>query len=193
MAWTDPKTWSNGETLTAQDLNKYLRDNMLVTEAAIALTPSAWFVATGDNEIEERAWYMATVETNDIETLAGDNPASAYHDLDTVGPVVTATTGTQALVIMSVQSSSDKVSTIGDFNHIAAVACKVSGATTISALSSGTAFSNPEGNSAIQQTSNIAFFDNLNPGENTFTMQYRVFPDDNTGAYQNRTLVVLPL
>ncbi len=193
MGWTDPKLWTNGETLTAQDLNIYLRDNMLETEVAKARTPGALIGTDGANSIVERAWVMATTKTSSIETLAGDNPASAYHDLDTVGPVVTLETGTTVMAVMSVESSSNKDSTFADFAHEASCAIKVSGATTISALSSGSAMTNGQGNSATMQFSKIWFFDTLNPGTNTFTMQYRCFPDDNEASYQNRTLIIIPL
>ncbi len=193
MAWTTPKLWTNGETLTAADLNTYLRDNMLETEAAVAYTPGALIMATGANKIEERQWYIATLETNSVESIAGTNPASTYFDLDTVGPVVTCKTGTAALIITSMQSSSDKASTAFDFNHVASAAVKVSGATSITALASNTAMHNGQGNDAVQQFSCMSYIDNLNPGTNTFTMQYRCFPNGNTASFQNRTLIVLPL
>ncbi len=197
MVWTSPKLWTNGETLTAADLNTYLRDNMLETEAAKAYTPGAMIMATGLNQIEERVWHIATLETNDVETIQGTNPATVFFDLDTPGPIVTCKTGNGALIVISVQSSCDKVSTEFDSIHTASVGIKVSGATTMTAnqfyTTQGVAYDTGQGNDAVQQSSAMFYVDNLNAGTNTFTMVYRAFPEDNVGSFQNRTLMVLPL
>jgi hypothetical protein len=52
MAWTAPRTWVSGETLTAALLNTHLRDNISETASAKAAAAGDIFVATAANALK---------------------------------------------------------------------------------------------------------------------------------------------
>lgn len=93
MAWTAPLTWVANTVLTAAQLNQQLRDNLLETAPAKATAAGRIFVSTGVNAIVERAILGATITTTE------DTTSSTFVDLTTVGPTVSVTTGTRALVM----------------------------------------------------------------------------------------------
>jgi hypothetical protein len=49
MAWTAPRTWVTGETVTAALLNTHLKDNLLVTAPAVLTTPGDVLYASAAN------------------------------------------------------------------------------------------------------------------------------------------------
>lgn len=51
MAWTAPRTWVSGETLTAALMNTHVRDNLLETSAAKVTTAGDITYATGANAL----------------------------------------------------------------------------------------------------------------------------------------------
>ena len=64
MAWTDPKTWSTNDVLSASDLNTYLRDNERAIGKLTSYTP-VWTASTtnpaiGNGTIQGR--YIALEE-----------------------------------------------------------------------------------------------------------------------------------
>ena len=108
--------------------------------------------------------------------------STSYADLATVGPSVTLTTGTKALVIVGGSR----------FNSNAAAASiigvAVSGATTLAAADSSAVFH--VGTTQIASSKAI-YIDNLTAGTNTFTAKYRV--TGNTGTFEFRQLFVIDL
>lgn len=52
MAWTTPKTWVPLGTVTAAEMNTYLRDNLNASEAAIAAAAGDTFYATGRGTVQ---------------------------------------------------------------------------------------------------------------------------------------------
>src|SRR5574340_954381 len=57
MAWTPPRTWSPGETVTASLMNAQIRDNMNVVSTAF-VKGGAWVVSTGITAADYAAvWY----------------------------------------------------------------------------------------------------------------------------------------
>jgi hypothetical protein len=176
VAWTAPKTFAANSTLTAADLNTYLRDNSLETEPAKALTPGSMFVATGVNSIAERSPVSAFIATSETYTTT-----STYGSLATVGPSVTAVTGTRALVFLYCQmlhSSSGR----------AFMSYEVSGATTFAASNTVAIATAGTGG---QRLGAVILHDTLNAGTNTFTAKYTI-GDAGTGTFSSRKLVVLP-
>jgi hypothetical protein len=96
MAWTSPKTFAANSTLSAVDLNTYLRDNLLETTAAKATTAGGMFVTSGNNVIAERVAAADFVPTSQSTSSISATGA----DLSTFGPSVTVTTGTKAFVFL---------------------------------------------------------------------------------------------
>lgn len=181
MAWSAPMTAVINNVWTSAQWNTYVRDNMLETAAAKAATAGGYFVATGANAIAQRTSGGAVVATAQTTTSA------TYTDLATTGPSVTATTGTQALVFLQAAMSIDV--------NESWVGCSfaVSGATTISAGNSWAVSLDgvPANNTVRRGVSRLVT--GLTAGSNTFTMKYKVATAGNTGTFQYRELIVIPL
>lgn len=119
--------------------------------------------------------FSATVAISQTTT------STSFTDLATVGPAVTVTTGTTARVIMTAQCSCS-------LNDGIYAGFAVSGASTIAAdtaKSLSMVGTNQLGMSAVRMVTG------LTPGDNTFTMKYRI-GYSGTGTWVNRELVVIP-
>lgn len=181
MAWTSPITFATGEILTAAQMNTYLRDNLLETAPAKATTPGGIFVTTGANAIAERVPAGATVAASQSTT------SSTFVNLATVGPSVTVNTGSQAIVslysAMSVNTS----------NNQAEAGYAVSGATIIAATSTRVIQIDGTPSGDELRIGATFFQSGLNPGVNTFTMQYRAPTAGVSATFVDRHIVVIPL
>lgn len=180
MAWSAPMTAVANTAFTAAQFNTYVRDNLNETAPAKASTAGGYFVVTGTNLIAERV--PDSVLTDITETTT----STSYVDLATVGPAVTLTTGTKALVSVGGEIGNTS-STTGSVRMSVAV----SGATSRSA-SDNWAYGNsswPTTGSRLHATTTF-LFENLTPGVNTFTCKYRV--GAGTGTYRRRMLSVIP-
>lgn len=182
MSWTSPKTYTANSTLTAADLNTFLRDNMLECEPAKAQNPGGYFVSTGLNTIAERLPACVYSSTAGTLTTVG----SPFRDLTTggVGPAVTVTTGAKAIVLLNV----------GMDSNLAAGSCwtayGITGATTLIAsvdrsISARGAAAEYKGATFLQT--------GLTPGSNTFTMKYFAGAGTSSCDFLNRRIAVIPL
>lgn len=176
MAWSTPLTAVSNATLTAAQWNASVRDNLLMTAAALATTAGSIFVATGANAIAERLPSAATVAA--LQTTA----STSYVALATAGPAVTVTTGPRALVITGCEISNGTSGVSSYYGYA------VSGATTVAATDS-TAMKSTNA-SGYPFAMSRALLQGLTPGVNTFTGMYRV--DGGTGGWTNRTINVVP-
>jgi hypothetical protein len=182
MVWNIPKTWVSNEVLTADDLNLYLRDNLNETAPAKATSPGGWFIGAGPNQIVERvpkfAWVTAAEET--------DGVSSGFNTLATVGPSVTVTTGSRALIFLS-SGVANAVNESSSFMGYA-----ISGATTQNPASGWSL--RTDGISADKSTRRFAVFmeEDLVPGVNTFTAQYQVGTPANIATFEDRFMAVWP-
>lgn len=184
MAWTAPRTWIAGETLTAALLNTHVRDNMLQTEAALA-TGGGYFVGAALNSIVERKPKQHIITTSQTRNIA------TYGDLATVGPTVTVTTSDRALCLWS-----------ADFENNTAGGAAGAGNTWMSIAVSGNTTIAAEDNTALMNQDTTAnrnrqfmrhkFFVALTPGSNTFQAKYRI-TGVTTGTWGNRRLLVFPM
>jgi hypothetical protein len=179
MAWTAPMTAVANSAFTAAQFNAHIRDNLLETAPAKATAAGRIMVTTGANAIAERVISSATVTTQ--ETTA----STSFTDLATVGPTVTVTTGTRALIMFGAQMSNNTT------NSMVKCAVAVSGATTIAASDEHDVYM--DGAPANQQSRAMAshLLTTLTAGSNTFKMQYKV--GSGTGTYLDRHLIVIPL
>lgn len=176
MAWTAPMTFVANSVLTAAQLNTHLRDNLNETAPALATEAGGYFVSTGANSIAERVGKRETISNEETTS------STSYTDLDTHGPEVTVTTAALALVIWGAEIRNDGGGTTR-------VTVDVSGASTVAGHDIR-ALTNMSGAENRMEASHAVFYDGLTPGENTFTMQYRV--SSGTGTFQRRRLIVLP-
>ena len=95
MAWTNPKTWVAAATLTAAEMNTYIRDNLLVTAAAIATTSGRLIATDGANSLVQ--WDMANKGANLTNSTAA--AVGSYEDWGTQTLTITQPTQTTALWI----------------------------------------------------------------------------------------------
>ena len=119
----------------------------------------------------------ATVSANESTNSTG------YTNLTTVGPAVTVTTGTAALVIVSFLSS--------EFSYSGQnMSFAISGATTLAANDANAASLTV--NSAADMNYSKASYVTLTAGSNTFTAKYRC-PGNSTRGFANRQIFVINL
>jgi hypothetical protein len=131
-------------------------------------------------------WSGATLRAATAEVLTSQTTAStSYTDLATVGPSVTLTTGTKALVITKVGANplGQGVATIVSF--------AVSGATTISAADKYGSDQYIVAVSSITQTA-VYLITGLTAGSNTFTVKYKT-SGGSGGAFGSRVITVIDM
>jgi hypothetical protein len=160
MAWTAPMTAVVGATFTASQFNIHVRDNLLETAVAKATTPGGYFVSTDVNTIAERLQDYDQVDTAETTT------SGSYDDLSTVGPSVTVTTGTQALVTFGAYFRSTADSTAANMS------VAVSGDTTVAASITSRIIWDGHIAANSNSSSRKYLFTGLNAGSNTFTCKY---------------------
>lgn len=179
MAWTAPMSATSNSVWTSAQWNTHVRDNLNATMIGTASAANRWIVASGVNALVERIPTSATVAT--VESTA----STSYTNLTTVGPAVTVTTGTTALVFFTTRMSNSGA------NNGTSSSVDISGATTIAASDDwnlrggGRAAAN-----GVERSSMAHLFTTLTAGSNTFTMKYKALAG--TGTFTNRTITVIP-
>jgi phenylacetate-coenzyme A ligase PaaK-like adenylate-forming protein len=175
MTATDNQTW------TSAQWNTHVRDNLNETMPGKATAGGGqWYITTGTNAIAARTISTATVATSQATTNTG------YTDLTTVGPSVTVTTGTQALVFIAAHMQNNTA------DQDASISYAVSGATTVAASDSWRAFVDGVAAANPERYGMVHFRTGLTAGSNTFTMKYRT-GGATTATFQDRTIIVMAL
>ena len=189
MAWTAPRTWVTGETVTAALMNSAIKNNFLETSAATVTTAGDLAYADAANSMGSRLAIGAAnthlVSTGsapvwrgiatDVDTGSGTDGATSYVSLFGAGGwgfaaeiEVTVTTGTEALILFKAQLAD---TTGGALIHLSYA---VSGATTVAASDNHSISYEP---SNANDRAEFAGFDlrtGLTAGSNTFTLEGRV-------------------
>lgn len=130
------------------------------------------------------AQVVATIPVQALVATSQATTSTTYTDLATVGPAVTVTTGTSALVIVGAQIL-NSTAAITAFMSFA-----VSGATTSAAVDAGRAVGVANANLIL--ASRAFLMTGLTPGSNTFTAKYKV-NGASTGTFQDRYIIVRPI
>ena len=135
------------------------------------------------------AWSAGTLRVDAAELLTSQTTTStSYTDLGTVGPAVTITTGTKALVILTAvidNSSSGNRSNMG---------FAVSGASTIAATDKWSISLISTGSYVPQMTASGVFLvTGLTAGSNTFTAKYRSSNAAATARFDFRQIAVMDM
>lgn len=188
MAWTAPMTAVANATFTAAEFNTHIRDNLLETEPAKALTLWNYFVTTAANTITTRASVNSRVLTQQSTS------STTYTDLATVGPAVTVTTGTRAIVFIQAGVNTTSTDSSAFFSVAVTGATTIAQSDTWACIMDGTQGNfNFSGNPKDQHNRRMItkMFTTLNAGSNTFTMKYKV--GSATAHFHNREIIVLPL
>lgn len=172
MTWTTPKTWVANTQVTEGALNAHLRDNLLETLPAKAVTEGDIFVATGLNAVAARSLAIATVATS--ETTA----SALFTELTTTGPNVTAVTGVRAIVIFgcTVGTNSDAMTVVPATAFSDTVVERWA-----------FIYGSQRGATSPFRGMSAHMFTDLVPGSNTFRSKYR------NGTFSERFLIVVPL
>lgn len=189
MAWTAPRTWVTGETVTAALMNAHVRDNFLETSAATVTTAGDIAFADAANSMGSRVaigadnthlisngsapvWREVTIATDALTTSNASN-STTFVPLDSgwgfASEVeVTLTTGTRALVLFKARLSNDTV------GALTVLSFAISGAST-DAAADNHAISYEASNVGDQAM--FGGFDlrtGLTAGSNTFTLEGKV-------------------
>ncbi|MFI6228637.1 hypothetical protein ACIBCR_15150 [Micromonospora echinospora] len=180
MAWSTPLTAVSNAALTAAQWNASVRDNLLETVPAKATAAGQFFVATGANAIAARTPSSAFIAT--AQTTA---TITAYTDLATVGPQVTVTTGTRAMVVLSAAIQNSSAAGGGNMGYT------VTGASSLLVNDSTALRVRPAAANAPERKSVVTFETGLTAGTNTFTAKYTT-PTGGTATFSDRELFVLP-
>jgi hypothetical protein len=161
----------------AEELNVYLRDNLLELAPHKAETPGSYFATVEPGKLAER------VPAEDFVATSQQTTSTTYTDLGTVGPSVTVETSSSAMVFLYAQMF-NSASTPAYMNY------DVTGATD----SLGSANENRSlliQRSVVQCLGAITLHTDLSSGLNTFTAKYRI-AGSGTASFSNRRIVVLP-
>lgn len=191
-----PPTWVDPSTLAPN-----LANATIASQAAgdiLAYSGSAWVrVPAGTSGL-----FLKTVGDAGVPTWASagtapspaqvdtnqTNTNSSYGDLATVGPAVTVTTSTTALVFISAAAAN-----LGTSSGSGYISVAVSGATTVAASdANGTFFSSTTANFFASLSRGI-YFTGLTAGSNTFTVKYKDDSASSNWTFTNRTIAVFPL
>lgn len=163
---------------TAAQFNASVRDNLNETAPAKATQEGQIFAATGVNSIVARRPTLSSVNTS--QSLS----SGSYTDLATVGPSITVTTGTRAIV--SIQARMENNTT----NSSMFASFQVTGASSIAADdANGITMDGIAANNSVR-IGCMRFLDTLTAGSNTFTMKYRC---GDTATYSDRHIIVIPM
>lgn len=216
MAWTAPRTWVTGETVTAALMNAHVRDNLLETSAATATTAGDIVYADAANSMGSRLGILSGTGTflastgsapvwRSVGQLVGDatytgaaDPGSAnptptvFADLSVTGwgsgttVLVTATTGTRALVHYGARLVRNP--TAGGLVHIS---YRVGGATTTAAATTWETV-DESGASNDNNSPGRSHLATLTAGSNTFVLQAHASSGSDAAVIASPYIIVQP-
>jgi hypothetical protein len=181
MAWSSPFTAVTGNVFTASQWNQYGRDNLRVSEAAVALSAGGLICTTAANTLIQRNPDVLMIPFYDSTTT------TTYVDLPLIsGPAITVANGTACLISVGSLLYND---TAGLGSRITFA---LSGSNTLSATDdnsfyaeSGTAKDTFHGTWTGVRTGMTA-------GSTTFTVKYRTTAGGGTSTFAHRVIAVVP-
>ena len=211
MAWTTPRTWTTGETVTAAIMNTHVRDNLNETASASAAAAGDIVYADAANSMGSvethpgAAGYLLTSATSSAiqwSQVQQDENYSGGSTTDTVVsatyvsvpgataeelPSIQTTTGTIALVIIEAQLEND---TAGETTYIS---YRVTNATTIAASDANSAFYESSNANDKSTAVFVHLQTGLTTGTNKFWVMGRQTGGASTGTITRPRILVIPL
>lgn len=178
MAWTAPMTAVATQIFTATQFNTNIRDNLLETAPAAAVS-GQFFVAGGANTVEGHTPGLG----NDVAT-SQTTTSTSYVDLATVGPTATQDVTERALVILSAAISNNTLDTASYASF------DMSGANTASANDQWALVNDGVATNGVLRSMTAHLFTGLSRGQTTWTAKYRV--SAGTGTFADRHMIVIP-
>ncbi len=191
MAWTAPRTWVTGETVTAALMNAHIRDNLLETSAATVTTAGDIAFADAANSMGSRVGigaansHLVSDGSSPVwRTIATDvDTGSNTFDTAVEGTAyvtlgngawgfaseieVTVTTGTRALVLFKADLSNDTAGALTFLSY------SVSSATTTAAADGFAIFYESSNAADKAQFGGFDLRTGLTAGSNVFTLEGR--------------------
>lgn len=203
MSGSGFKDFANGVPLTEGDLDGYLMKQTVMyfaTAAArtsgIASPEEGMVTYRADDDVIEFYDGASWVEVGGSGTSLDPTSASvatnqsttstSFTDLATAGPAVTATTDTEALVVIRARMYNSGV------GRLCTMGFAVSGASTVAASDVDSVSSGPFTNANDGMRAGVVVHvSGLTPGSNTFTCKYKANAD--TAIFEDRVITVIPL
>ncbi len=208
MAWTTPRTWVTGETVTAAQMNAHIRDNFRETSPFTVTTAGDLSYADAANSMNSRLaiggtqshlvtdgsdpiWRNVqssnrtdseTATTTSYVTLAATGASNWVFAAEVDETVVT---GTHAIVMIRCRLAN---STAGAFTHLS---FSVSGATTIAASNGNGIRYESGGANDTAEFAGFTWLSTLTGGSNVFTLEGKV--DSGVGTIGEPRLLVIPV
>lgn len=183
MVWTAPFTAVAGSVLTAAQLNTFIRDNLSETMPAKATSAGSIFTVGSTNSVVQRVpQSLLDVENVDVTATSFDAPATG-----SPGPYVTVFSG--ASVIVGYRALVQNASGLARVE----MSYAISGATEREASTTRSlGYSVSDSASGMNYREGVTDLATLlEPGLNTFTLQYNV--SSGTGKVSDRRIWAIPL
>lgn len=139
---------------------------------------------------QNNAAYVVRAEAKEATVAPNETCTNGvYSALATAGPVVTATIGTsgQALVILTATLSTTPA------NFAAFMSFTVDGAAPVAATDVRSLHHTSSTANAVLRGSQVLLLKDLTPGSRLFTAVYRIQAGSTSGAFSDRSLIVIPL
>ncbi len=204
MAWTTPRTWVTGETVTAALMNTHIRDNFRETSPFTVTTTGDISYADAANSMNSRLAIGAALThmtstgsapvwrapATDDDTGSGSDNTTSYLNLGHAqwgfasDIEVSVTTGTAALVLFEGRLSNDTGGSTTFLSY------SVSSATTVAANDAHAIWYESSNAADTARFGGYDFRTGLTAGSNVFTLEGRA--DANTGTILRPELFVLP-
>ena len=116
MAWTSPRTWVTGETVTAALMNTHVRDNMTALKAAVGTRQAVWYITgvltTGTNKSAELKYRgpTGTIKRADAAVKVAPTDADLILDINIDGTSIWASTQANRVTVAAAATSGTQTS-----------------------------------------------------------------------------------
>lgn len=108
MAWTAPRTWSAGETLTAALLNTHLRDNLnAIRERELWFSSDSGNIVVGSGTHRATAYEARTITTCIAYVDTAPTGSTAIFDVHKDGTTLYTTQGNRPTIAISGNASTE--------------------------------------------------------------------------------------
>jgi len=160
------------------------------TVARLAKGTDGYFLKADSAETTGLIWAAVAQAVTAIDlsfiSTSQSTSSTSYTDLSTVGPTVTLTTGTSAIVLFGCTYADD-----GNLDNDGYMSVAVSGASSVSASDTWA----PVGNQALNLVQIVQGykFTGLTAGSNTFTAKYRKSGGTSSASFEKRWLFVVAI
>lgn len=181
MAWTAPFTAVTGNVFTAAQWNQYGRDNLLVSEAAVALTAGGLICTTAANALIQRDPQVLMLPAYD------STATTTYVDLpNAVGPTLTSVHGTAMLISVGCYLRNDTAGLASRMTFA------LSGSNTLAAVDDNSYAAESGTAGDVFQGTWTGVRTGMTAGTTTLTAKYRTSAGGGTSTFSHRVIAIVP-